>query len=131
MLWGMGDTAGGGAGGEMQPQLQSSGSGGNGGGNGGGGVGDVEEEGSGGGLIVPTTETSKHTFFLQLALQHGFPFGQYPPSNKKGLTSSRIFRLCAMLTFARLMISNMMLSRTHSLFHDLQSPTLEFLRNID
>ena len=73
----MGDTAGGGAGGEMQPQLQSSGSGGNGGGNGGGGVGDVEEEGSAGGLIVPTTETSKHTFFLQLALQHGFPFGQY------------------------------------------------------
>ena len=89
MLWGIGETGGGGAGGDMQPQLQSSGSGGggNGGGNGGGGVGDVEEEGSGGGLIVPTTETSKHTFFLQLALQHGFPFGQFPikQSNSKAL----------------------------------------------
>ena len=58
MVWGAGEL---GAGNEI-PSPNGSGGG---------------EEDEGSGLIVPTTETSKHTFFLQLALQHGIPFGNF------------------------------------------------------
>ena len=66
VLWGVGDRELGGDG------IGSSG---------GAGSGNDEDDG-GNGVIVPTTETSKHTYFLQLALQHGFPFGRVPLLNE-------------------------------------------------